>query len=112
MGISGQEAKVGEPGVKSYSGDPMAADMDRRRTWHLDRGLNPAYLIPLISGLLGGLAWAGAVNSTNREQDIRIGTVEKKVETSDKNNREDFKLVLEKMDKLNDKMDKIGREKR
>ena len=90
----------------------MAADMDRRRTWHLDKGLNPAYIVPLVSAILGGLAWAGTVNSQQQVQDTRLGAVEKKIETSDKNNREDFKLVLEKMDKLNEKMDKLGRENR
>lgn len=90
----------------------MAADMDRRRTWHLDKGLNPAYIVPLVAAILSGLAWAGTINSQQQVQDTRIGTIEKKVDTSEKNNREDFKLVIEKMDKLNEKMDKIGRERR
>lgn len=78
----------------------MAGDMDRRKGWYLDRGLNPAYIIPLLGSILAGLAWAGSVNSTQQVQDTRIGTVEEKTKQIEKNNREDYQKINEKLDRI------------
>ena len=78
----------------------MAANMDRRTGWYLDRGINPAYVVPLVTAILAGLVWAGGVNSGQQVQDTKIQTIEKKVEASEKNNREDFQKVQDKLDRL------------
>jgi len=77
----------------------MAAEMDRR-SWHLDKGLNPAYIVPLLASILAGLAWAGSINSGQTLQDNRIGNVEKTVDSIKKDNREDFQKINEKLDRL------------
>lgn len=71
-----------------------------RRGWHLDRGINPAYVIPLLGAILGGLAWAGSVNSEQVDQNRRIGTMEKKVDDSIATNREDLKEINRKLDRI------------
>ena len=71
-----------------------------RRGWHIDKGLNPAYIVPLVGAILAGLAWAGSVNSEQAVQNGRIGTVEKRVDDSIRTNREDLKEINAKLDRL------------
>lgn len=71
-----------------------------RRGWHLDKGLNPAYIVPLLAAILAGLAWAGTVNSGQEVQNQRLSTVEKKVDESVTTNREDLKEINRKLDRL------------
>ena len=80
--------------------------MDERRGWHLDRGINPAYIVPLISAILAGLAWAGTVNSAQAVQDEKIGAIEKKV--GDMANKEDVRLLREDIRELSKKMDRFN----
>lgn len=74
--------------------------MDNRRRWHLDRGINPAYIIPLITAILAVLGWAGQVNAQQAVQDQKIGNTEKKVDEMAANNREDLRLINQKLDAI------------
>jgi hypothetical protein len=71
-----------------------------RRGWHIDKGLNPAYIVPLVAAILTGLAWAGSINSEQVDQNRRIGTIEKRVDESITTNREDLKEINRKLDRL------------
>lgn len=71
-----------------------------RRGWHIDKGLNPAYIVPLLGAILAGLAWAGAINSEQAVQNQKIQTVEKKVDDSIMVSREDMKTINAKLDRL------------
>lgn len=82
----------------------MAGDKDGRG-WHLDRGLNPAYIVPLLSAILAGLAWAGSVNSGQAKQDEKILAVENKVVETDRRTREDMKEIRDSLKEL------LGRKK-
>lgn len=79
---------------------------EERRGWHLDRGINPAYIVPLVSAILAGLAWAGAVNSAQAVQDEKIGAIEKKV--SDMASKEDVKLLREDIREISKKLDRLN----
>lgn len=78
----------------------MTETVDNRRHWHLDKGINPVYVTALATAILGGLAWAGWVNSGQAVQDQKIGTVEKRVEDFTKANREDLLEINRKLDRL------------
>jgi len=78
----------------------MAANMDRRTGWYLDRGINPAYVVPLVSAILAGLVWAGAVNTDQQVQKNEVQTIKKDVDTIKKEAREDRERMEQKQDKI------------
>ena len=77
----------------------MGVDMDRR-SWYIDKGINPAYVVPLVSAILAGLVWAGSINSGQGVQDNRLVAVEKTVDEIKKDSREDFQKINDKLDRL------------
>lgn len=78
----------------------MSEVVKDRRGWHVDKGLNPAYIIPLVASILAGLAWAGTINSGQDVQNQRLTTVEKKVDDVIIVSREDMKEINRKLDRL------------
>lgn len=81
-------------------------EMDRRG-WYLDKGINPAYLLALITSILAGLAWAGEVNRRDAVQDATLTqhsiddkATEKRVDVLDRRTDEQFKVINEKLDRL------------
>lgn len=82
-------------------------DPIERRGWHLDRGINPAYIVPLITAILAGLAWAGTVNShvavinTTLVQHANDDkATEKRVDALEKRTDDQLKSINDKLDRL------------
>ena len=73
---------------------------DNRRRWHIDKGINPAYVLALLTALWAGLVWASGINRDQAVQDQKIGTVEKKMDDFSRTNREDLQLINQKLDRL------------
>ena len=74
--------------------------LDNRRRWHIDKGINPAYVVALGSAIFAALVWASNINRDQATQDLKIVTVEKKVEDYTKTNREDLQEINRKLDRL------------
>jgi hypothetical protein len=68
----------------------MAVDMERRKRLHIDWGINPAYILFLLSAIWVTLTWAGDINKGQAVQDTKIETVVKKVENIE--NKMDAKM--------------------
>ena len=86
------------------SSEDVAVD---RRGWYLDKGINPAYLVALITSILAGLAWAGDVNRRDAVQDTTLmqhatddKATEKRVDALDRRTDEQFRVINEKLDRL------------
>ena len=81
--------------------------VNQRRGWYLDRGINPAYIIPLITAILAGLVWAGGVNSHLAVTDTTLAShsqddkaTEKRVDNLEKRTDEGLKEINRKLDRL------------
>ena len=77
-----------------------------KRGWYLDKGINPAYVVPLVTAILAGLLWAGGVNKDLGLHDNRIETNGKRIDGIITTSREDMREINRKLDEL------IKREKR
>ena len=80
---------------------------DRRQGWYLDRGINPAYLVLLLSTILSCLYWAGNVNERLGRQDVILtqhekvdSATEKRVDVLERGVKEDLKAINDKLDRL------------
>ena len=78
----------------------MGREMDNRRTWHVDKGINPAYLAALATIVIPLIAWASVVNSTQATHDTEIKGLNKRVDTIHNENREDLRAINDKLDVL------------
>ena len=81
--------------------------MADRRGWYLDRGINPAYIVPLITAILAGLAWAGSTNSHMAVVDTTLvqhaaddKATEKRVDSLERRTDDQLKAINEKLDRL------------
>ncbi len=81
--------------------------MPQRRGWHLDRGINPAYIIPLVGAILAGLAWAGEVNRRDSVQDNTLlqhaqedKNTEARVDKLERRTDDQLKAINDKLDRL------------
>ena len=78
----------------------MPEEIVDRRGWYLDKGINPAYVVPLIGAILAGLIWAGEVNSGQKEQNTKLEVHEKKIDVIERNGREDAQRTQDKLDAI------------
>lgn len=79
------------------SGPTPIETLEESPRW-VDRRINPAYLAVLVTISIGGLTWLLALTAKDATQDTTLGNHEKKIETIEKNNREDAKAIQEKLD--------------
>ena len=87
--------------------------MPDRRTWGVDRSINPIYVTALIGVIAGILVWAGGPYGVNShfstldaaaiQQAKDIESTKKQIDTLRAETREDLKTIIEKLDRLNER---------
>ena len=84
--------------------------MPNRRTWGVDRSINPVYVGLLLTLLIGILAWAGGPGGVNPHfstHDAALVQQAKDIELIRKENETFRRETLENQKSINEKLDRL-----
>lgn len=85
----------------------MIDEVIGRKGWYIDRGVNPAYIVPLISAIIACLIWAGTVNSHFAVTDKTLQQHEADDKTTERRVDKLESLTDERLTRMEAKMDRI-----